>query len=76
MSILATDISSDALARARLGSYSPRSLRELDPALRARYLRVDADGLIVGEQLRALVTFARHNLIRDPFPPLGQAPST
>ena len=74
VSILATDISSDALARARLGSYSPRSLRELDPALRARYLRVDADGLIVGEQLRALVTFARHNLIRDPFPPLGQAP--
>jgi chemotaxis protein methyltransferase CheR len=74
VSILATDISADALARARQGSYSARSLRELDPAMRKRYLRVEADGLIVGEQLRGLVTFARHNLIRDPFPPLGQAP--
>jgi chemotaxis protein methyltransferase CheR len=74
VSILATDISADALARARLGRYSARSLRELDPTMRTRYLRVEADGLIVGEQLRVLVTFARHNLIRDPFPPLGQAP--
>ena len=74
VSILATDISADALARARLGRYSARSLRELDPTMRMRYLRVEADGLIVGEQLRTLVTFARHNLIRDPFPPLGQAP--
>jgi chemotaxis protein methyltransferase CheR len=74
VSILATDISADALAHARLGSYRSRSLRELDPAMRARYLRVEADGMIVGEQLRSLVRFARHNLIRDPFPPLGEAP--
>jgi chemotaxis protein methyltransferase CheR len=28
----------------------------------------------VAEPLRALVAFARHNLVRDPFPPLGEAP--
>lgn len=72
--ILATDISADALSRARVGSYSARSVRELDPGMRTRYMREEADGLVVGEQLRALVTFARHNLIRDPFPPLGEAP--
>jgi chemotaxis protein methyltransferase CheR len=74
VSILATDISAAALARARRGSYRARSVRDLDPAMRERYFRAEADDLIVGEQLRALVTFAPHNLIRDPFPPLGEAP--
>jgi chemotaxis protein methyltransferase CheR len=72
--ILATDISADALDRARVGSYSARSVRELEPGLRTRYLHKQAGGLVVGEQLRTLVSFARHNLIRDPFPPLGEAP--
>jgi len=74
VSILATDISPDALARARVGSYRARSVRDLDPAMRARHLRADGEELVVGERLREVVTFARHNLIRDPFPPLGEAP--
>jgi chemotaxis methyl-accepting protein methylase len=72
--ILATDISPDALDRARLGAYRSRSVRDLDPALRERYFRPEADGLVVGDRLRALVAFARHNLVHDPFPPLGHAP--
>jgi chemotaxis protein methyltransferase CheR len=74
VSILATDISAGALARARLGSYGARSARELDPTLRRRYFREDGKSLVVGERLRALVTFAGHNLVSDPFPPLGEAP--
>jgi SAM-dependent methyltransferase len=74
VSILATDISPDALARARVGSYRARSVRDLGPEMRARHLRADGEQLVVGERLREVVTFARHNLIRDPFPPLGQAP--
>ncbi len=74
VSILATDISADAPARARLGRYRARSVRGIGPALRARYLRQEGDGLIAGEELRSLVRFTRHNLIRDPFPPLGEAP--
>jgi chemotaxis protein methyltransferase CheR len=74
VSILATDISAAAVARARVGIYGVRSVRELDAAMRARYFRDEGKGLIVGEQLRDLVTFAAHNLVSDPFPPLGQAP--
>jgi chemotaxis protein methyltransferase CheR len=74
VSILATDIAVAALARARLGVYGPRSARALEPADRARYFRDEDCGLVVGEPLRALVTFARHNLISDPFPPLGEEP--
>ena len=73
VTILATDISEGALRRARKGEYRTRSTRELDPSLRRRYFREDADRLVAGEQLRALVTFARHNLVHDPLPPLGQA---
>jgi len=72
--ILATDISADALFAAQVGSYSARSVRDLEPGMRMRYLRAEADRLVVGERLRRLVTFARHNLICDSFPPLGEAP--
>jgi chemotaxis methyl-accepting protein methylase len=74
VSILATDISADALACARRGVYGARSVRDLDAAMRARHFREEAGGLIVGERLRALVTLAQHNLVSDPFPPLGEAP--
>jgi chemotaxis protein methyltransferase CheR len=74
VSILATDISADALARAQRGVYGARSVRDLDAAMRARYFREEAGGLVVGERLRALVTLAQHNLVSDPFPPLGEAP--
>jgi chemotaxis methyl-accepting protein methylase len=72
--ILATDISADALTLARHGSYGPRSARALDPVMRKRYFSEQGGRLVVGQRLRALVAFARHNLVSDPFPPLREAP--
>jgi chemotaxis protein methyltransferase CheR len=72
--ILATDISAGALASASRGIYRARSVRELDDAMRERYFREEAGGLVVGELLRPLVRFAQHNLVSDPFPPLGETP--
>ena len=74
VTILATDISGDALAGARAGVYRARAIRELGPAQRRGYFHERGEHLVVGEQLRSLVTFAGHNLNRDPFPPLGEAP--
>jgi chemotaxis protein methyltransferase CheR len=74
VTILATDISAGAIAHARQGVYRARSVRDLDAAMRARYFREEAGGLVVGERLRALITLAQHNLVSDPFPPLGEAP--
>ncbi len=70
--ILATDISEAALTRARAGGYRARSTRELEPSLRQRYFRQEHDRLVADERLRSLVTFAHHNLVRDPVPPLGE----
>ena len=73
--ILGTDISAAALAAAEAGRYRQRAVDPLPPGLRQRYLRRDPDGRyqVVGSARRQ-VRFQRHNLVRDPFPPLGEAP--
>jgi chemotaxis protein methyltransferase CheR len=68
ISIVATDISSQVLARARRGRYGRRALKALAPELRARYFDAAVDGIEVGERLRQLVEFRRHNLVQDPLP--------
>jgi len=72
VSILATDISPRALRRAREALYSERSMREVDATRRKRFF-IDREGKsAVGEQLRSIVRFRRHNLVVDPAPPLGE----
>ena len=72
MRILATDISSAALAASNLGRYRERSLRTVAPSLRNQYFEQDGDQLRVGERLRSIVTFAQHNLVTGTMPPLGE----
>jgi len=72
--VLGTDISGAALEAAAAGRYRERAVRSLEPAFRNRYLDRQADGTyLVGQRLRELVRFGRHNLASDPFPPLGEA---
>ena len=72
--VLGTDVSSAALAAAAAGRYRERAVRGLEPSLRERYLDRQTDGsYLVGHRLRALVRFRRHNLVRDPVPPLGES---
>jgi chemotaxis protein methyltransferase CheR len=64
--ILATDLSSRALARAWVGVYGARATRHLPPALAARWLRPTENGAQVDERLARLVRFQRHNLLEPP----------
>ena len=70
--ILATDISSAALAASQAGRYRERSLRTVAPSLRDQYFEQDGEQLLVGERLRSIVTFAQHNLVAGTMPPLGE----
>jgi len=65
--ILASDVSSRVLARARTATYGARAVAAIPAALRRRMLDVSASGdrFVVCEELRAVVRFARLNLIRD-----------
>jgi chemotaxis protein methyltransferase CheR len=75
VSVLGTDISGAALAAAQAGRYRERAVRALSPGQRLRHLDRQADGTyLVQAGLRAHVRFRRHNVARDPSPPLGEAP--
>lgn len=74
ISILATDISVRALRRAEAGVYSGRSVRELSPERRDRFLVRGENGSVVGDQLRSLVRLRRHNLVGEPAPPPAEVP--
>jgi chemotaxis protein methyltransferase CheR len=75
VSILATDISTRALRRAEEAAYSERSIRDLSPSRRDRFLLLREEARSkVGEQLRSLVRLRRHNLVADPVPPIGEVP--
>lgn len=66
--ILATDVDTTALARAREGVYEERELKAVSPERLRRYFVRTPVGWQVVPRLRAAVRFAPHNLLADPFP--------
>jgi chemotaxis protein methyltransferase CheR len=69
--VVATDISSPALARAKAAWYSDREIRGLSPGRRDTYLKRQGQGWEVLASLRDRVSVQRHNLVSDapPFEP-------
>lgn len=77
--VLATDISTEVLEKARQGTYPAKALATLNPYLKARYF--DSENIKVKGQyevryrvkqtLRRCVVFRRLNLIEPPYPMKG-----
>ena len=67
--IIATDVSTEALARTRAARYQDRELRGLSPARRARHLVPAGErSWEIAPALRDRVDTVRHNLAVDPPP--------
>jgi chemotaxis protein methyltransferase CheR len=67
--VLATDVSSGALARAEAGRYSEREVAALSAARRRRFLvRGDGGEWEIGPRLRGRVRVREHNLATEPPP--------
>jgi two-component system, chemotaxis family, CheB/CheR fusion protein len=64
--IFATDIDERAVARARTGFYSVAETADVPPESLRRYFLKEPDGYRVRRELREMVLFAHHNLIKDP----------
>jgi chemotaxis methyl-accepting protein methylase len=68
-SVIATDVSTQALRRTSEGSYRGRELTGLSPARRDRYLTAGSDDdWKVRKVLQDRVKVQHHNLIADPLP--------
>jgi len=64
--IFATDVDGEALYAAGNGVFPESSAADLSRDLLARYFVRQSDGFKVNRNLREMVVFARHNLIKDP----------
>jgi chemotaxis protein methyltransferase CheR len=73
INLVGTDLSGSALAAAEAGSYDERAVHLIDPEERKRYFEEDgaAKRWTVKPEVRALVTWKRHNLLtplrEEPF---------
>ena len=68
LSILATDINENLLARAREGRYKKSSLREVPEDILGSYFRMDKEFYILERSIREGVEFARHDILHEePF---------
>jgi two-component system CheB/CheR fusion protein len=64
--IYATDLDEDAIAQARAGRYPPNIAQDLTPERLRRFFIKDETGYKITKDIRDLVVFAVHNVVKDP----------
>ncbi len=64
--IFATDLSADAIQKARVGLYSIEELESVTPKRIQRFFTKSEGGYRVDKSLRDMCVFAPHNVLRDP----------
>ncbi|MCH1624750.1 CheR family methyltransferase [Ferdinandcohnia quinoae] len=67
ISILATDIDDNVIARAKMGVYPERSLQEVPPDIKKRYFSTEGGFYKVSDEIKRTVTFKKQNLLADRF---------
>ncbi|HKG95059.1 MAG TPA: protein-glutamate O-methyltransferase CheR [Gemmatimonadaceae bacterium] len=67
--VLGTDIDRDSLTRAARGEFEEVAFADTAPELRRRYFSPSGPPFRVSDEVRALVSFERRDLLREPPPP-------
>lgn len=67
ISILATDLDENAIAKAKTGIYPERSLAEVPTAIKEKYFVKNGMFYQVKDEIKRTVTFRKHNLLEDPY---------
>jgi chemotaxis protein methyltransferase CheR len=67
ISIKATDIDDNAIAKAKLGIYPERSLNEVPQPIKQKYFTKEGDFYTVSPQIKSKVSFKKHNLLADQY---------
>ncbi|RXT13907.1 protein-glutamate O-methyltransferase CheR [Ammoniphilus sp. CFH 90114] len=67
INILATDIDDGAIARAKVGVYSDRSLQECPKDLLKRHFMQEGNHYQISDDIKNTIKFKKHNLLAEPF---------
>jgi len=67
LQITATDIDEGALAKAKLGLYSERSLQDCPKDLLSKYFAKEGTTYRISEEIKRAIKFKKHNLLADSF---------
>ncbi|RUS48177.1 protein-glutamate O-methyltransferase CheR [Cohnella sp. AR92] len=65
--ILATDLDEGVIAKAKIGSYLERSLRDVPPDFQTKYFRKSDGAFLVDDKLKRAIRYQKQNLLTDPF---------
>ena len=68
LEVMGTDVSTNALLRAKQGVYPARGLLSIPSSVSSRFFEPTSQGHLVSERARKLVSFQYHNLIKEPYP--------
>ena len=66
LQIFATDLDSDAIDKARKGTFNAKIAVDVSPERLKRFFIRNENGYQVNKQIREMVIFAQHNVIKDP----------
>lgn len=67
--VIATDIDSQVLEKARLGLYNEKSLKTLPLELQSKYFtKINDRTYQISDKIKSRVEFKKHNLLKDDYP--------
>lgn len=66
--ILATDLDQEVLKKAVTGLYLEKSIQDMPESYFRRYFQKNGDYYKVSDDIQKMVTFKKHDLLKDPFP--------
>lgn len=66
--IYATDIDRDVLDKATRGVYTERAMEGVSNQIRTKYFKTHAEGYEINDEIKKMIKFQQHNLLRDNFP--------
>ena len=64
--IFATDVDQEATLAASAGVFAESAVADIEPAMLSKYFYRKDEGFYISRQIREMVVFAQHNLVKDP----------
>jgi two-component system CheB/CheR fusion protein len=64
--IFATDVDREAILAASAGVFAESAVADIEPGMLSKYFYHRDEGFYISRQVREMVVFAQHNLVKDP----------